>query len=159
MSKLSFRLFADRLPCNNSTFYSIGDAREWLEFKFRAPANETKMSCPIKSQTSCWVHCVEQLPALSWTVTSYGSHRNCRQTPCERSSSRPSLSSQALSSPPSTSSDCSHHHTTTNKLSALHMQSVRELVAIFVALHGNFSYRWYKLICNIAITCLWSVKN
>ena len=55
-----------------------------------------------------------------------------------RSSSRPPLSSQVLSSPLSTctSSYCSHCYTTANQLSVLFTQSVWELVLIFVALHG-----------------------
>ena len=53
-----------------------------------------------------------------------------------RSISRLLLSSQALSSPLSMSSDCSCCHTTDNELSASCMQTVCELVAISVALHG-----------------------
>ena len=80
---------------------------------------------PLTSWTFWWVSCVEQVLALSWIVTTYGSTETVGKLCVNRSSLRPPLWSQVLSSLLSASSDCSHYHTTSNDLSALHNLCMR----------------------------------
>ena len=103
------------------------------KFKFKASENETEMSRPITSWTFWWVSCVEQVLALSWIVTTYGSTETVGKLCVNRSSLRPLLWSQVLSSLLSASSDCSHFHTTPNNLSALHNLCMRTGGCIFSA--------------------------